>query len=53
VKEMEKPKRDIHGDHQKFAVGKIDDVHHAENNRQPQCHNGQDHAEQKTGDDGA
>ena len=43
----------IHADHQKFAVGEIDHVHHPEDDGQAQGHDGQDHAQQKTGDQSA
>jgi hypothetical protein len=39
----------VHADHQKFAVGEIDDIHHTENDGQPQGHQGQDHADEQTG----
>ena len=41
----------VHADHEKFAVGKIDDIHHTEDDRQAQGHDGQHHAEQQTGND--
>jgi len=38
---------------QKLAMGKINNVHDAENDCQSQGHHCQDHAQQQTGDDGA
>jgi hypothetical protein len=39
----------IHTDHQKFAMSEIDDIHHTENDGQPQSHQRQDHADEQSG----
>jgi len=36
----------IHADHQEFAVGKVDDVHDAEDDREPKGHQGKEKAHQ-------
>ena len=41
----------VHRDHQEFAVGEIDDAQHAENQRQPDAHQGIDAADEQAGKD--
>jgi hypothetical protein len=46
VKEMKKPERNIHGDHQELAVGEIDDLHHPEDESETDARKGINAAEQ-------
>ncbi len=42
----------VHADHQKFAMGKIHNVHDTENDGQTQGHQGQDHADEQARKEG-
>ncbi len=44
-------KRGVHAVHQKLAVGEVDDVHHAEDDRKPQRHQREHHPEKQPGND--
>ena len=46
MKKQAGPVGRIHSDHQKFAMGKVDDVHHPEDDGQAKGHQGKEKAHQ-------
>ncbi len=48
---MDNPIGEVHGDHEEFAMGKIDDLHHAEYQGEPDAGQGVNAPEENAGDE--
>jgi hypothetical protein len=49
MEQMKEPEGNVHGNHQKLAMGEIDDLHDPEYQSQPNAGKGINAAEQNTG----
>ncbi len=52
MKEKASPVGRVHADHEEFAMGEVDDVHDAEDDREPEGHQGKKKAHQDSLEDG-